>query len=64
MGDGPQSQKGIRIRSDRQHHVARMTEHPSTRSGSKGRMDEIAKYLVFLRDEGVEVMFRPLREMN
>ncbi len=30
----------------------------------KQRMDDIAKYLVFLRDEGVEVMFRPFHEMN
>lgn len=27
-------------------------------------MDDISQYLVYLRDEGVEVIFRPLHEMN
>ena len=30
----------------------------------KGRMDDIAQYLQFLQDNGVEVMFRPLHEMS
>ncbi|MBD0778719.1 glycoside hydrolase [Maribacter sp. ANRC-HE7] len=30
----------------------------------KSRMDEIAVYLQFLEDNGVEVLFRPLHEMN
>lgn len=30
----------------------------------KGRMDDIAVYLQFLEDNGVEVLFRPFHEMN
>jgi len=30
----------------------------------KARMDDIAVYLQFLKDNGVEVLFRPLHEMN
>jgi len=30
----------------------------------KKRMDEVAVYLQYLRDQGVEVVFRPLHEMN
>lgn len=27
-------------------------------------MDDISQYLQYLKDEGVEVLFRPLHEMN
>lgn len=41
-----------------------LTDGTALNSRWKEMMDDVAQYLLFLQDRGVEVMFRPLHEMN
>jgi mannan endo-1,4-beta-mannosidase len=57
-GSGPRSNL-----SDRQWREL-TTDGTALNSRWKAMMDDVAQYLLFLQDKGVEVMFRPLHEMN
>ncbi len=49
---------------DDEQWEALLTEGTDLNARWKSRMDDIAVYLQYLEDHGVEVLFRPLHEMN